>query len=150
LLQGRSNVRPANGKLKGKEAEMKALAVVLFALALAQTNAAAQTVILPGTVTPPSSVFGSDPMVRITVAFRTSVATPDTQSMSDAKAAETVRRTLYSMAEGECAALSEIFKAECRLNSLLMTNVTGPINPSGVMNATAVYELKGMGQASGR
>jgi hypothetical protein len=96
------------------------------------------------------SMFGPDPIMRVTVSFRTAVATAETQGMSDAKAAEVVRRTLYGMAANECTVLAEMFKAECRLNSMVMTSVVGTINPSGVMSATAIYEVKVTGQTGGR
>jgi hypothetical protein len=57
-------------------------------------------------------MFGADPVTRITTSFRTAIV-PE----PDAKAQETVRRTLYAMAGNECTILSEIFQADCRLSS---------------------------------
>jgi hypothetical protein len=130
---------------------MKSLAIIVLALALPATSASAQIVLNPGP--PQNSAFGTDPIVRVTTALRTTVMVAEPQAVLDAKAQETARRTLYGMAEGECAALSEIFKAECRLSSLSIINpIVTPANapPSNVMNATVVYELKPKGSGSGR
>jgi hypothetical protein len=95
------------------------------------------------TINPPfqSNAFGVDPIVRITTTFRTAVAPTDPQAGADAKAQEAARRALYGMAENECAVLSEVFKADCRLNSL---SSVAPVvaSPSNILSATAVYELK--------
>jgi hypothetical protein len=100
--------------------------------------------------------FASDklggPDYRITTTFRIAVATKDTESMNDVKAQETGRRTLYGMAAGECPILTEMFKAECRLNNFTITSLASPPSnlPTSMMGASAVYELKPGGQASGR
>jgi hypothetical protein len=129
---------------------MKALATILIAAVLPATSASAQFTITPGPQQ--TSAFGVDPIIRVTTSFRTTVVT-EPQAVPDAKAQETAHRALYGMAESECATLSEIFKAECRLSSLqiiypLVTPANAP--PSNAMNATAVYELKPKGSASGR
>jgi hypothetical protein len=59
--------------------------------------------------------------MRVTSTFQTTVAVIEPQAIPDAKAQETARRALYGMAESECSALSEIFKAECRLSSVLIS-----------------------------
>ena len=127
---------------------MKTLAAVMLAVFLGATPVPAQVTLSP--VQPAPSVFGPDPVMRVTVAFRTSAATAETQPMGDAQAAETVRRTLYGMAAAECAVLAEVFKAECRLNSVAMPTVFGTVNSSGVMTATALYELKPKDFSPGR
>jgi hypothetical protein len=124
---------------------------MLTVLALSTVGAVAQFTINPSP--PQSSAFGAEPIVRITVALRAPVIVTEPQGVLDTKALEAARRTLYGMAEGECATLSETFKAECRLSSLSIVNaIVTPANapPPNVMNATAVYELKPRGTASGR
>jgi hypothetical protein len=132
---------------------------VAGAMALSVTSASAQMTILNSPIPPSinspvapptSSVFGADPIVRISTTFRIVVATKDTESLNDVKAQETGRRTLYGMAEGECAILSEIFQAECRLNSFTITSLAVNLPPTSMMAATAIYELKPAWQASGR
>ena len=121
---------------------MKSLAAVAIAVALSATSGSAQVAVTLPPAT--NSAFGPDPIMRITTTFRLPVATAETQAMTDVKAAETVRRTLYGMADAECATLSEVFKAECRLNSVTMLSLSLPPNssPMGMMTATAIYELK--------
>jgi hypothetical protein len=123
---------------------MKTLAVAAIAVALSAASASAQTTMTFGS-TPPS-VFGADPIIRVTSTFRTPLLE------TDAKAQETARRALYGMAESECAALSEIFRAECRLGSvsILIPIVPASAAPPNTMNATAVYELRPGRVASGR
>ncbi len=66
-----------------------------------------------------------------------------TQTAPDIEAQESARRTLYRMAEGECAILSETFQMECRLASLQMfAPAIGPAATWNVMTATGVYELR--------
>src|SRR6476659_3165654 len=121
--------------------EMKTLAAVAIAMALSATSASAQITTTFGAA-PQSTAFGVDPIMRVTSTFRTTVAVPEPQAIPDAKAQETARRALYGMAESECAALSEIFKAECRLSSVstlvLLPTASAPPN---TMSATATYEL---------
>jgi hypothetical protein len=130
---------------------MKALATTLIAAVLPATSATAQfTITTQGPQQ--TSAFGVDPVIRVTTSFRTTVVT-DPQLVPDAvKAQETAHRALYGMADSECATLSEIFKAECRLSSVQISIPVTPANapPSNVMTATAVYELKPKGSASGR
>ena len=130
---------------------MKTLAGVAIAVTLAATSAHAQTAILsPSPISPP--INWADPIIRITTTFRIAVATKDTESINDVKAQETGRRTLYGMAAGECAILSEMFKADCRLNNFTITSLASPPSnlPTSMMAASAVYELKPGGQSSGR
>jgi hypothetical protein len=98
-----------------------------------------------------NTAFGVEPMVRVTSTFRTTIAVPEPQAIPDAKAQETARRALYGMAEGECATLSEVFQAECRLSNVSML-VLAPIGsvPPNTMSATATYDLRPRAAASGR
>jgi hypothetical protein len=129
---------------------MRISAAVAIAVALSASSASAQMTVLsqvspslPSTNSSSSnSVFGADATVRIVTTFRIPVATKDTEAQNDAKAQETGRRTLYGLAEGECAILSEIFKAECRLNSFTITSLALNIPPTNMLAASAVYELK--------
>jgi hypothetical protein len=133
-----------------KAMAMKAMVTILTAAVLPATSASAQFTFTPGPQQP--SAFGVDPIIRVTTAFRTTVAT-EPQVVPDAKAQETAHRALYGMAESECANLSEIFKAECRLSSVqIIFPFVTPANapPSNVMTTTCVYELKPKGSASGR
>jgi hypothetical protein len=146
---------PVVGELEARvqlgEVVMKTLAGVAIAVALAVTSAHAQTTILSNASNPPP-INWADPIIRITTTFRIAVATKDTESMNDVKAQETGRRSLYGMAQGECPILSEMFKAECRLNSFTITSLALPPNnpPTSMMAASAIYELKPGGQAPGR
>jgi hypothetical protein len=127
---------------------MRAVAAFAFSVILSATSAGAQGISLaPVPLEPPrppatSSVFSADATVRITTTFRIAVATKDTESLDDVKAQETGRRTLYGMAVGECQILSEVFKAECRLNSFSITSLAMSRPPTSMLAATAVYELK--------
>ena len=87
----------------------------------------------------PSGPAG-EPVIRVANTFRTAVPASETESMSDAKAQETIRRSLYGMVAGECAVLSEAFKADCRLNSFTVQAL--PAAAPGTLTATAIYELK--------
>jgi hypothetical protein len=122
---------------------MKILTATLLALALSATGASAQQF-----QPPPISAFGPDPIMRITVSFRTAVEATDARAVPDPKAQEAARRALYDMAASECTALSETFKAECRLGSLQIFGQVVPVQSPNVppvgpsLNATAVYELK--------
>jgi hypothetical protein len=129
----------------------KTLALALITALLAITSARAQVNLR--TISPASGAFGVEAVTRITSIFRTTVAAADPQTVPDAKAQDAARRVLYQMGEGECAALSEIFHAECRLSSLNIN--IWPLGPSAqnaaqnnsVMTATAVYELRLRGQS---
>jgi hypothetical protein len=129
---------------------MKALATILITVVLPVASASAQ-IVMDTQGPQQTSAFGVDPIIRVTTSFRTTLAT-EPQVVPDAKAQETAHRALYGMAESECATLYEIFKAECRLSSLMIFPIVTPANapPSNVMSATAVYELKPKGSASGR
>jgi hypothetical protein len=128
---------------------MKILALLSMTFVLAATSVYAQV----NVTAPQSGAFGVDPIMRVTTTFRVTVVPVETQTISDPKPQETARRTLYGIAEGECAALSEVFKSECRLSSLLIVNpvVPSPVAPnlaSATMTATAVYELRPRGHYS--
>jgi hypothetical protein len=126
---------------------MRTLAVILIAVAFPSMSAIAQV----PTSAPQSAAFGN-PIIRITAAFRTAVEGADPRTVPDAKAQEAARRTLYDMAARECAVLSELFKAECRLSSVQMpAPLIQPItNTNPAQNATAVYELRPRDFASER
>jgi hypothetical protein len=135
---------------------MKILTATLLALALSATGTSAQVQITGGA--PQNTAFGTDPIIRVTVSFRTAVAVEamDPRAVPDPKAQEAARRALYDMAASECATLSETFKAECRLGSLqiLPQGVLAqpanapPVVPS--LSANAVYELKPKSAVSAR
>jgi len=124
---------------------MRILTVTLLALTLPATGASAQQF---QPQLPPTSAFGTNPVIRITVSFRTAVQAEDPRAVPDQKAQETARRALYHMAADECAALSETFQAECRLGSLQIFNQVAPVQPPNAppvvpsLNATAIFELK--------
>jgi hypothetical protein len=121
---------------------MKILATTAIVAALSATNASAQFnpflpyYNYPLYVPPPGSAFGADPVMRVTTPFRTAIVVTE----------EAARRTLYGMAEGECAVLSEVFQAECRLSSFTITTPvptpTATPPPASSMVAPAIYELK--------
>jgi hypothetical protein len=120
---------------------MKSILLIAAALTLA-TAANAQLTTTFGSS--PPSAFAAEPTIRVTTTFRTTVAVIEGQTIPDAKSQESARQILYRMAEGECATLSEIYKAECRLGSILITTtatIPGSLPPNG-MGASVVYELK--------
>ena len=128
---------------------MKILAILPVTLVLAATSVTAQV----NVAAPQGGASNVVPAMRVTTTFRATVVAVETQTILDPKPQETARRTLYGMAEGECAALSEVFKSECRLSSLLIVNpvVPSPVAPnlaSAIMTATAVYELRPRGHYS--
>jgi hypothetical protein len=137
---------------------MKTLASVAIAVALSVTSAGAQVTTTFGA--PQSTAFGVDPVMRVTSSFRTTVAVTEPQAIPDANAQEAARRALYGMVESECTALSEIFKAECRLSNVsvqlpvvvnnVASNTTYASVPPNTMSATATYERKPRGVASTR
>jgi hypothetical protein len=59
------------------------------------------TITIPFYDLPQCSMFGADPITRISTSFRTAIAT---EPIGDANAPE-----LYAMAKNECTILSEIF-----------------------------------------
>jgi len=144
-----STLRTTNAKLEG-ELAMKSLAAMPMMLALVATSVNAQTTIF--TPVPQNPAFGIDPIVRVTSTFRAAVTVAEPQAVPDARAQETARVALYRMAENECVTLAQIFKGECRVSSVSILDLIVPANapPSAAMNATAVYEIKPRGQASGR
>jgi hypothetical protein len=123
---------------------MKALTVAALAVAISATSANAQaTMTTSFGAGQQSTAFGVDPVTRVTSSFRTAVAVSEPQAIPDAKTQETARRTLYGMAEAECAVLSEIFKAECRLNNVSMILlVPTTAVPPNTLGATATYDLR--------
>ena len=129
---------------------MKKLIAVAIAVALSAVSASAQTTMTFGS-TPPWA-FGAEDILRVSSTFRTSVIIREPQAVPDASAQETARRALYTMAEGECAALSQIFKAECRLGSISILFPALPSNaaPPNTMSATAIYELRPRPAPAGR
>jgi len=122
---------------------MKILAILPVTLVLAATSVTAQM----NVAAPQGGASNVVPAMRVTTTFRATVVPVETQTILDPKPQETARRTLYGMAEGECAALSEVFKSECRLSSLSIVNpvitnmLSAPNLASAIMTATAVYEL---------
>ncbi len=122
---------------------MKILAILPVTLVLAATSVTAQM----NVAAPQGGASNVVPAMRVTTTFRATVVAVETQTILDPKPQETARRTLYGMAEGECAALSEVFKSECRLSSLSIVNpvitnmLSAPNLASAIMTATAVYEL---------
>ena len=122
---------------------MKILAILPVTLVLAATSVTAQV----NVAAPQGGASNVVPAMRVTTTFRATVVPVETQTILDPKPQETARRTLYGMAEGECAALSEVFKSECRLSSLSIVNpvitnmLSAPNLASAIMTATAVYEL---------
>jgi hypothetical protein len=112
-------------------------AAAVLAATVATGCANAQSVMLKGPLGAPQQP------VRITSAFRTTVALTPTQTTPDIEAQEAARRTLYRMAEGECAILSEMFQMECRLTSMQMfAPAVERAAAWNVMSATGVYELR--------
>ena len=126
------------------------LTAAVTAVALSTASASAQTTMTFGS-TPPSA-FVADPIMRVTSTFRTSVVVTEPQAVPNPNAQETARRALYTMAEGECAALSQIFKAECRLSSvsILFPSVPSNAAPPNSMSATAIYDLRPARPPAGR
>ena len=120
--------------------------IAAAAVALAAGSASAQT-----TMTSPSA-FGGGAIIGITSTFRTSVTVTEPQAIPNAGAQDTARRALYTMAEGECVALSQIFKAECRLSSVSILFPAEPYNAAtpNTMSATAIYELRPSRPSAGR
>ena len=122
---------------------MKILAILPVTLVLAATSVTAQM----NVAAPQGGASNVVPAMRVTTTFRATVVAVETQTILDPKPQETARRTLYGMAEGECAALSEVFKSECRLSSLSIVNpvvtnmLSAPNLASAIMTATAVHEL---------
>ena len=129
---------------------MKILAILPVTLVLAATSVTAQV----NVAAPQGGASNVVPAMRVTTTFRATVVAVETQTILDPKPQETARRTLYGMAEGECAALSEVFKSECRLSSLSIVNpvitnmLSSPNLASAIMTATAVYELRPRGHYS--
>jgi hypothetical protein len=132
---------------------MRTPAVIMIAVLLLVKSATAQT-ISTYTGQPQVSAFGVDPTIRIAAQFRVRIeGVTDPRDVPDAKAQAAARRALYEMAANECAALSEIWKAECRLGSFSITAVVFPSNntpQNAVMTGAANYELRPKGSASGR
>jgi hypothetical protein len=129
------------------------IAFAAAAVMLPESGASGQSIFYstPTVVTPPP-INWADPIVRISTSFRIAAATKDTESLNDVKAQEASRRTLYDMAQSECAILAETFKAECRLNTFTITSLVSPPNnaANSTMSGTAIYELKPRTQSPDR
>lgn len=95
------------------------LTVLLLAMAIGMREASAQVTFQTGL--PQPSAFGPDPVVRIATSFR-APAPVDGHGIPEAKAQETARQQLYRMADSECAILSEIYKADCRMGSVMINS----------------------------
>ena len=117
------------------------LAVLLLVVAIDAREAGAQVTLQ--TVPPQPQAFGPDPVVRITTSFR-APASVDGHGIPDAKSQETARQQLYRMADGECAILSDIYKADCRMGSVVINSPALVPNAAitSVLTATATYELR--------
>lgn len=123
---------------------MKSTPALIAIVMMFATSTHAQTTMTFGS-NPPPSAFGTDPIIRISSFFRTTAAMTDGQTIPDARSQEAARRELYRMAESECLILSEVYKAECRLGSLIVNGLfstmpNGP--PPNVTTANATYELR--------
>jgi hypothetical protein len=99
---------------------------------------------------PAPSAFDPDPIIQITTTFRARIeGLADPRAVPSPTAQDTARRAVYNMAANECTVLVEIWRAECRLNSLSVymalvnTGEPGPEPPQfPSMIGTAVFELK--------
>jgi hypothetical protein len=112
---------------------------ILTAVVLPAVSAMAQA----PTNLPLSAAFG-DPIIRVTAAFRAPIEGADPRAVPDARSQEATRRALYDMAAKECAVLSEIFKAECRLTAVRMPAPVVQLitSTSPAQTATANYEMR--------
>jgi len=122
---------------------MNPLAILLAAVALSATSAAAQV----SSPVPPGPQLRSEQPLRVSSTFRTILTMTPTQVVPDAAAQEAGRRALYAMAADECAALSEIFKSDCHLTSVQIVAfppLGSNAQPANILNATANYELRPM------
>jgi hypothetical protein len=117
--------------------------ILMIATALMFTTAANAQVMTTTTFGSQPSAF-AEPTLRITTGFRTATAPAEGQTIADPKSQESARQILYRMAEAECATLSEIYKADCRLASVSVSTLPALPNsgPPNGMGASAVYELK--------
>lgn len=117
------------------------LAPSIVVLVISAHGAAAQVIL--GSTPNAASSF-AEQTIKVTTSFRTPLAAAEGQA-ADSQVQGAARRELYRAAESECAALSEIYKAECHLISVsLNTFFPVPNNgaPPNQLNATAVYELR--------
>lgn len=121
---------------------MKNLPLVIGIAVICATQASAQTISF-NPVIQPQSVFGADPIMRVTSAFRTPLPMGD-QQVPEMKLQDEARRSLYEIAAKECAVLSSTFKAECRIVSMNVSfPFTGPnTSPPNFATATVNYELR--------
>jgi hypothetical protein len=113
--------------------------VVLVALLFA-TAATAQTITISPRADAPTAVTA--PPLRIQTSIQ--IALPASSVEDEAKAMESARRQLYQSANNECAILSDIFKADCRLvsaNANSSTQERGVSGPSINAHLNASYEL---------
>jgi hypothetical protein len=129
----------------GGEMPMRTVAAIMTAALLSATSASAQIVTQPQ---PQPSAFGTDPTIRITAQFRARIeGVTDPREVPDGKAQEAARRALYAMAANECATLSEIWKAECRVSGFSVVAAAFPLSniqqpPVPSMTGTATFELR--------
>jgi len=101
---------------------------------------------------PTQSAFDPNPIIQITTTFRARIeGLADPRSVPSPTAQDTARRAIYNMAANECTVLIEVWRAECRLNSLsvyvalVSTGEPGPEPPQfPSMIGTAVFELRPM------
>jgi hypothetical protein len=96
--------------------------------------------------TPPSSASSfTEQTIKVTTTFRTPFTVPDGQAAADTQAQAAARRELYRLTDSECAALSEIYKAECHLTGVTIATYVPVLTnapQSYSLSATAVYELR--------
>lgn len=112
--------------------------------ALASGAASAQTI----TIQPSNSAFsGASPIAtvqRIESSMSFIVTAPATAEVEELKKrSEAARRAIYEMAASECATLSDVFKADCRLLNVRASSSTQRGSGEGSINAngSASYEL---------
>jgi len=122
---------------------MRTSITIIVAMLLSATTTSNAQVPTPNPPAP--SAFGVDPLIRVTSVFRAKIeGVADLRDVPDIKAQEAVRKSLYDMAENECAILAAALKAECRLSNITMIAPLVPsISPTPpAITATALYELK--------
>jgi hypothetical protein len=125
---------------------MRTVTAIMAATLLSATSASAQIFTQPQ---PQPSAFGTDPTIRITAQFRARIeGVTDPRDVPDAKAQDAARPALYQMAANECATLSEIWKAECRVSGFSVVSTVPTVIQSNLpppipaMTGTATYELR--------
>ena len=114
------------------------IACALAGLLVAATGARGQVVFNPGSQQ--RSVFEAEQIMRVTVPFRVYIAMTDKEAAPHADGLEAARREIYVLAAKECAVIAEIYKGECRLNSI---SFFGPQNQLfDTQSANVVYEIR--------